>query len=532
MSIRKTYQDTDLTNNEVEKALLDDKRVINLIAEIELRITNNEFGQHLDEYFWLCAIRNKNQKTIKFATARTAQKSRLNNNQEVFRIANIAMQGGGLLGLAHAGFVIGLEKAGIRFAGLAGTSAGSIAAMGILAARKDDPMKASGESLVKMIDEMPMANFIDGNRPNRILIKRALKGRSLLTMEGILGGVSAVKSLIHRRGLNSGNSFLEYFDLLLKEHGLAKMSDVEKRLNAANKLFRHAKNDLLNEIKNRDNAKDYLNQFEQKDIFKKAKLDDQQPATGQHFLNIIATAMPIGIAIRFPRDLKYFNHEYQGLSPALMVRASMSIPLFFEPIRFRIRKNSWSKSRNHSTNPSKLSDKYFLNSKIEQLVHPDTFDEFSWLDEVYFLDGGLFSNLPTDSFNDFAPDIPTISVPLLPKPKKSPAVGRRSIKGFFRDATQVASAVRLNRDREFYFLRKNKRDVFESNQKLLKRYSKKGIHVPRSFPFRLAEIDTGDANWLDFNMAHEAKVALLVAGLTRAKEFLFKDIQGDYSNDD
>lgn len=43
--------------------------------------------------------------------------------------------GGGVLGIAHVGFVAALEEAGVRFMGLGGTSAGAINAAMIAAVR-------------------------------------------------------------------------------------------------------------------------------------------------------------------------------------------------------------------------------------------------------------------------------------------------------------------------------------------------------------------------------------------------------------
>lgn len=57
------------------------------------------------------------------------------------------LAGGGLLGIAHVGFVCVLEEAGVRFRGIGGTSAGAINAI-IIAATRDD---SSEESWVKTL---------------------------------------------------------------------------------------------------------------------------------------------------------------------------------------------------------------------------------------------------------------------------------------------------------------------------------------------------------------------------------------------
>lgn len=69
--------------------------------------------------------------------------------------------GGGLLGIAHVGFVCVLEEAGVRFRGIGGTSAGAINAVIVAASRKDDKGKfdPSQESWEKTLD-------VSADRPN------------------------------------------------------------------------------------------------------------------------------------------------------------------------------------------------------------------------------------------------------------------------------------------------------------------------------------------------------------------------------
>lgn len=58
--------------------------------------------------------------------------------------------GGGLLGIAHVGFVCIMEKAGIRFRGIGGTSAGAINAI-IIAAVRDNPAAESWEKTLEVL---------------------------------------------------------------------------------------------------------------------------------------------------------------------------------------------------------------------------------------------------------------------------------------------------------------------------------------------------------------------------------------------
>ncbi|HHS9763809.1 TPA: patatin-like phospholipase family protein [Klebsiella quasipneumoniae subsp. similipneumoniae] len=84
---------------------------------------------------------------------------------------DLVMEGGGVLGLALVGYIYILEQAGIRFIGIAGTSAGSIAAL--LLSAIDVPEKEKSERLIDMIANMPINTFIDGKR-TEIMTQRNL----------------------------------------------------------------------------------------------------------------------------------------------------------------------------------------------------------------------------------------------------------------------------------------------------------------------------------------------------------------------
>lgn len=84
---------------------------------------------------------------------------------------DLVMEGGGVLGLALVGYIYILEQAGIRFIGIAGTSAGSIAAL--LLSAIDVPEKEKSERLIDMIANMPINTFIDGKK-TEIMTQRNL----------------------------------------------------------------------------------------------------------------------------------------------------------------------------------------------------------------------------------------------------------------------------------------------------------------------------------------------------------------------
>ncbi|HXS58250.1 MAG TPA: patatin-like phospholipase family protein, partial [Hanamia sp.] len=83
---------------------------------------------------------------------------------------NLVQKGGGVLGVALVGYTYILEKMGIRFIRLAGTSAGAIntALMTVIGDKKD----AKSISILKSICELNFFNLVDGHPAARWIIKK------------------------------------------------------------------------------------------------------------------------------------------------------------------------------------------------------------------------------------------------------------------------------------------------------------------------------------------------------------------------
>lgn len=79
-----------------------------------------------------------------------------NGNQYV----DLVLEGGGMLGIALVGYTYILEKAGIRFRKIAGTSAGAINALFLAAA--GTPGEAKSERLLTIMSNADFASFEDG----------------------------------------------------------------------------------------------------------------------------------------------------------------------------------------------------------------------------------------------------------------------------------------------------------------------------------------------------------------------------------
>jgi NTE family protein len=410
------------------------------------------------------------------------------------RIANIVLQGGGVLGLAHAGFVTGLETAGVRFVGIAGASAGAIMAMGMAAVRGDDLLNSTHEKVVDIVGAMPMGAFIDGPYRTRRLIKQFLLKRQSYLPSSWPAWLGALRQILHTRGLNPGNAFEDWLRGVLAGHGLATIDDLLARLD-------RIAGQLNDAIRAAGNGQSPLLALE--------TVEDKGKDNGKELLQIMAACTPIGVKFEFPRDVEYLSAEAGSNSPATLVRASMSIPFFFEPAVFEVNKEKW---------PA------FIEEKFKNLADKDKRHELSGIDEVAFLDGGIFSNLPVDAFSTILLNVPTVAVPLMNTAPAKPYRRRARLSSLAEDIGTVGFMVRNQRDRDAIDLLDRRRLIFEKRQAS----SSPAIRatMPPTFPFRLAAINVKDANWLNFVMDEKDMMDLFEMGLRRARNFLKYDLRG------
>ncbi|MGX5827982.1 patatin-like phospholipase family protein [Mesorhizobium sp. 43Arga] len=471
-----------------------DPGVISLLGEIKVLAKRSE----VDKFFWLKAVAARNKAPgaasheLKFFNAAAQHGAKPPRNaiapaDKVYRIANIVLQGGGVLGIAHAGFVAGLESADVRFAGIAGASAGAIMAMGMTAVRGDDLLNETHKDVVDIVNAMPMSAFIDGPYRTRRLIKQFLLKRQSFSPSSWPALLGALRQILQTRGLNPGNAFEDWVRGVLAERGLRTVDDLFARLKTIS-IQLNAAIDAVKKL-----GKQPLSSLE--------PVEDE----GRHLLQVMAACTPIGVKFQFPEDVRYLSGETSSNSPAALVRASMSIPFFFGPATFGVNKTNW---------------KSFIDSKFGGLAGKDRLDEFRSIDEVAFLDGGMFSNLPVDAFSAIFPDVPTIAVPLMNATPARPYRRRSRLSSLAADIGTVAFMVRDQRDRDAIAVLERRRQVFERRQ------IQAGLTMPAKFPFRLAAINVQDANWLNFAMDERDQRDLFVMGLERARDFLEQDLGG------
>jgi len=286
-----------------------------------------------------------------------------NNN---YQYVDLVQEGGGVLGIALVGYVYVLEKMGIRFLSLAGTSAGSINTMLMAAAGTCDVEKS--EWILECLCNKNLYDFVDGDRDAREFIDALLSDAGNLKL--IIKGYQVVDNFKDDLGLNPGNNFHQWMTNLLSQKGIKNYGDLktlrEKGVSDENKLFRLGHNGDKEEYKRVDHWSE---------------------------MAIIAADITTESKIIFPKmiDLFYSNPEVQN--PADFVRASMSIPLFFAPFKIKnipTGADAW----------NKWNEATCLRTSVPS--------------EVMFMDGGIISNFPIDIFHENlnVPASPTFGIKL------------------------------------------------------------------------------------------------------------------------
>lgn len=311
--------------------------------------------------------------------------------------ADIVLAGGGVKGIGHVGALAALEAAGMRFPRVAGTSAGSIVGA----------LLAAGMPTARMLEvmrELDWSRFRDQTRRDRIPVL----GPGL--------------SLWLENGVYEGAYLVEWLEQQLAEMGVETFADLRQRDDSGSAL-------------SRDQA---------------------------YRLVVMAADITRGELVRLPWDYR----DRYGLDPDSQrvvdaVRASMSIPVFFEPVR---------------------------------LTHGD--GSVSTL-----VDGGLLSNFPIDVFDRSdgrPPRWPTLGLTLLPRLPLGnvqifPWLGvvKRGLPHFLEC---VITTTVVGRDQGHL--------------------SKPWVHA------RTIEIETAAAGVVDFDLDPAARTTLHEAGAAAARRFL------------
>jgi len=284
----------------------------------------------------------------------------LQEGGKTYQFVDLVMEGGGTLGIALVGYIYALEQANIRFLGVGGSSVGAI--VSLLLTCIGHRTEAKGEALAEIMSKMDMAAFIDGRLFPRSLSRLLGSGKaSQKKLQALLLALGSIGTLLRKLGLNPGDSFLEWLETCLAEHGIRTLDDAQR-------LIEYIPENLIHRISG--------------SFFERPAAD----------LKLVAADLTTSTKVVFPEMAPLYWEKPGEVNPALFARASMSIPGFFQPMEV----NGVSEIVNSSEKWSRLCS---FDGEIP--------------DKITFSDGGLLSNFPISLFHiSRTPNAPTFGVRL------------------------------------------------------------------------------------------------------------------------
>lgn len=423
---------------------------------------------------------------------------------------DLVQEGGGVWGIALLGYTYILEKAGVRFFSLAGTSAGAINTM--LMATAGEKQAEKTETIIKHLLQLNMFSFVDGKKDNwaithwvkkniqKFILKSGYVKRikktlviyllvlMLLTFTCFIGSffikfsvlkwiaaaaiflwllgtglifffIYRIKTLIKKGyGLNEGSEFYHWIESILNNFSIKNLEDLK---NHFNKVPENLK------VK-RDEERD-------------EKMRGEVTAPSSPMLILIASDISTGNKIEFPRMWDLYWKDLKAVPPAAFVRASMSIPFFFETYKIKV-----------SPNLQTLQTTW-KNHLNWQAAIPY---------EVEMVDGGVLSNFPINVFYNakyIIPRMPTFGIRLGDENEnKSP--GFSNLGGYI---GSLIATLRSTTDKEF-----------------LNKY--------KAFSLGVKTVDVTGHSWLNFFLDDKEKMELFKKGAQAAIDFLLAFDWPDY----
>lgn len=453
---------------------------------------------------------------------------------------NLVQKGGGVLGVALVGYTHVLEEMNIRFIRLAGTSAGAIntALMTVIGGEDangiptafGDKKKAKSVKILEAVCNLNFFDLVDGAGVAKLLIKNFITNAEftikmkrwivwLFVMLGFLlaGDLVLLALRTHIRHLHLlAKMFLIttlIFVVLVTAFILYIKSLVNKLkkagfgINPGNFFYDWIKKQLIDNGVN--TVSDLLQKASTPVADLRLRVDNPAGLTKlEGDVTFIASELVTENKIEFPAMCHLFRKEadINTLQPAGFVRASMSIPFFFES--------------------------YF----IDKIPCDDDAIRRAWepLGEknppgiARFVDGGILSNFPINIFynpNVLVPRLPSLGIDLddtlLPEDKKKAA-----------SADLIESDKTANKDKSvhpedwsfggyFYRMFNTARFYYDKDFLIKNAFYKKGIGT----------IPLAGYNWLNFFLKDEDKIEMFVRGAKAATIFLETFDWESYKND-
>ncbi len=379
---------------------------------------------------------------------------------------DLVQEGGGVLGIALVGYTWILEKAGIRFFSLAGTSAGAINTMMIAGTARVG--EAVSERILNILSGMDLMSFVDGDRRLKSLLQAHMDDKKWMKLRVFLNSSRIWRALRSNLGLNPGLTFRQWIEEVLAESGIHSLADLETHRAEIPRLYHRETNE---------------------EISRKAEL------------KIIVSDITTKSKITFPEMTPLYWAEPRGVNPACFVRASMSIPYFFQP---------------YVVEPIPGAGKQYGPSLQEDPHRPGypplPGERANWRkftgyrgiipEKVHFVDGGILSNFPINAFHrSTRPAKPTFGARLSTWRTEAPV-----IQGIGDMTGAMISTMRQLHDYDFLLRNRDYKQLICS----IDCDAEKDKNGKTKF------------RWLDFNMKPELKVELFNLGAKRGLEFLEK----------
>lgn len=357
---------------------------------------------------------------------------------------DIVQEGGGVLGIALVGYIYALEEIGIRFCNIAGTSAGSINAS--LLAAADVPSNKKTPKILNLIANTDLMHFVDGGGDAEHLVKSIANEKGRLSL--LLAGIRNIDDILiwKEKGINRGTSFYKWIEKALASFDITNMLQLKSRMNTF-------------------------------------PVDINEPI--QANLAIVASDITTQSKVVFPDMADFYFHKPNEVPIAQFVRASMAIPMFFDPLVV-------------NNIPNNAALKYRWETEKWYMGDIPT--------SVTFVDGGVMSNFPIDVFHIYnaIPRKPTFGVKL-----GIDRAREKDTSSFFKIAWNSFTAAQQIRDFEVIAKNPDFRELIAY------------INIDKNI------------NWLNFSLSSEEKLSLFRSGVKTACHFIklfnweeYKNIRG------
>lgn len=365
---------------------------------------------------------------------------------------DLVQEGGGVLGIALVGYTYIMEQAGIRFCSLAGTSAGAINTLMLAGlGRVGEPVS---EKTLGLLAEKDLFDFVDGDAHLKKLVQSFIDGRGGLKWRVAWNALRIWRILKTRLGINPGHHFHDWVAESLNAKGISTMAELQLHRSKMPRLYDRETGDEVHR---------------------------------QAALQIIASDITTKSKVTFPEMACLYWPEPDEVNPSCFVRASMSVPFFFEPYVLDNVPNAGMIESDLLPREKTLWRKYTgYRGKIPAKVH--------------FVDGGMLSNFPIHAFHGGkSPKKPTFGARLSSWRNQA-----KPIESLGNMAGAMISTMRQLHDYDF----------------LLQNPDYKQLICSIDCDMQLDEKGEPKFNWLDFNMPPERKVELFCLGASKAVAFL------------